>query len=308
MKTKVVSIVGPTAVGKTRLSIELAKQFSGEIINGDSMQVYTGFDIGTAKITEEEKSDIPHHLIDICKPNEAFSVADFQVAVRKAISDVASRGKLPILVGGSGLYIQAGLYDYQFSSERRDDKITAELEARVKREGIDPIYEELLKVDPDQAKAIHPNNHRRVIRALEVYLQTGKTMSEYKQEQTDEALYDIYFIGLEMERSMLYERINHRVDVMMNQGLLKEVHNLLEMGYKDTQAMRGIGYKELIPYLLGESDLETCISNLKRNSRRFAKRQMTWFKNKMDVNWFTAHIDSFETTVEEVIHAHEGIF
>ncbi|HLQ74064.1 MAG TPA: tRNA (adenosine(37)-N6)-dimethylallyltransferase MiaA [Bacillota bacterium] len=308
MKTKVVSIVGPTAVGKTKLSIELAKHFNGEIINGDSMQVYRQFDIGTAKVTHAEMENIPHHLIDIKDPEQPFSVADFQTVVREAIERVSSKGKLPIIVGGSGLYIQAALYDYHFSEERRDEQLTEQLTKKVEAEGIEPLYTELMTVDPEQAKVIHPNNHRRVIRALEVYYQTGKTMSEYKREQSNDPLYDIHLIGLEMEREQLYERINERVDQMINSGLLKEVYNLYEKGYSNTQAMRGIGYKELIPYLQGEDTLEHCLSILKRNSRRFAKRQMTWFKNKMDVSWYNVEADQFSRTIARVIAAYEGVF
>lgn len=286
MKEKVVSIVGPTAVGKTELSIELAKQFNGEIISGDSMQVYKGLDIGTAKIRPEEQQGIPHYMIDIKEPDEDFSVAEFQQNIQTYIRHIHRKSKLPLIVGGSGLYIQAAMYDYQFTNEKRDEQFTKEMEKIIALEGIEPLYKRLTEVDPDQAEKIHPNNHRRIIRALEIYEITGKTMTEHHAEQSKDPLYDVKFVGLDMDRKLLYERINKRVDVMMEQGLLQEVKQLYKEGYAKCQSMRAIGYKEFIPYFEGEQSINRSIELLKRNSRRYAKRQFTWFKNRLPIQWY----------------------
>ena len=283
---KVIAIVGPTAVGKTSLSIRLAKRFDGEIISGDSMQIYKGMDIGTSKITEEEKEDIPHYMLDIRNPGEDFSVAQFKTLVQQHIKDITERNLLPFIVGGTGLYIKSVLYDYDFSDRKRDPAITKRLETFVREKGVLPLYEKLKKIDPYQAEKIHPNNYRRVIRALEIYETTGMTMSEYHKQQKSEPIYDYLLIGLTMERSILYEKINKRVDEMIDLGLVEEVKELIDQNLEDSQAMKAIGYKEFIPYFKGEQSLEQSIQLLKRNTRRYAKRQLTWFKNKMNVEWF----------------------
>lgn len=301
MKPKVISIVGPTAVGKTKLSIEVAKKYNGEIISGDSMQVYRGMDIGTAKIKPEEMQHIPHHMIDIKNPDEDFSVADFQYYVQKYIKEITSRGRVPIIVGGSGLYIQSVLNDYHFSEEKRDEELTNKLEEEMKQNGIEPLYQRLIEIDPVQAEKIHPNNYRRVIRALEVFEKTGLTMTEYQQQQSGDSPYNSILIGLEMERELLYDRINKRIDKMIQEGLLYEVKTLLDNGYENYQSMKAIGYKELIPYLKGDSSLEESIELLKRNSRRYAKRQYTWFKNKMDVNWYTITPQNINDKFQEIL-------
>ena len=301
MKETVIAIVGPTAVGKTKLSIDLAKELHGEIISGDSMQIYKGMNIGTDKVTENEKAHIPHYMIDIIPPNQSFSVAQFQQYVRSYIDKISLKNKLPIIVGGSGLYIDAILYDYQFTNRKRDPIVTKKLEETYKIEGIEPLYSELQRVDPEQAKKIHPNNYRRVIRALEIYQTTGKTMTEIHKEQKKSAKYNHILIGLEMKREILYNRINHRIDKMINDGLVNEVRTLYEK-YGDThQSMKGIGYKEIIPYVKGEENLETCVSLLKRNSRRYAKRQFTWFKNKMDVQWFAMDEQPYEQKFQIIL-------
>jgi len=283
---KVIAIVGPTAVGKTSLSIRLAKRFDGEIISGDSMQIYKGMDIGTSKITEEEKEDIPHYMLDIRNPGEDFSVAQFKTLVQQHIKDITERNRLPFIVGGTGLYIKSVLYDYDFSDRKRDPEITKRLETFVREKGVLPLYEKLKKIDPYQAEKIHPNNYRRVIRALEIYETTGMTMSEYHKQQKSEPIYDYLLIGLTMERLILYEKINKRVDEMIDLGLVEEVKELIDQNLEDSQAMKAIGYKEFIPYFKGEQSLEQSIQLLKRNTRRYAKRQLTWFKNKMNVEWF----------------------
>lgn len=287
MKDTVIAIVGPTAVGKTQLSLEVAKKFNGEIISGDSMQIYRGMDIGTAKILPEERQGIPHYMIDIKDPHETFSVAEFQATVQQYIKQITDRNKLPIIVGGSGLYIQATLFNYNFSQHSHDVNVRRKLEDEMEKHGINTLYERLTNIDPTQARKIHPNNHRRVIRALEVFEVTGKTMTQLQQEQSRESPYHPIIIGLEMERNLLYQRINERVDLMIEQGLETEVRSLYESGLKDTQAMKAIGYKEFIPYFEGQQSYKETVDLLKRNSRRYAKRQYTWFKNKLDqIHWY----------------------
>lgn len=285
-KQKLLVIIGPTAVGKTKLSIELAKRYNGEIISGDSMQIYRSMDIGTAKIKREEMEGIPHHLIDIKEPDESFSVAEFQQLVREKISDIASKGKLPIIVGGTGLYIQSVIYDYQFSEAPADEAFRLHLEERAKEIGNEALHQELTKVDPESASQIHPNNLRRVIRALEIFHCTGKIMSDYQNNQQPDLLYDTALIGLTMEREKLYERINMRVDMMIDEGLLEEVSQLHKQGLRECQSIQAIGYKEIYDYLDGKVSLDIAVENLKQNSRRYAKRQLTWFRNKMEVKWF----------------------
>lgn len=279
-------IIGPTAVGKTALSIHLAKRFRGEIISGDSMQVYKGMDIGTAKISPEEMEGVPHHLIDIKEPDELFSAAEFQQLVRKKITDITNRGSLPIIVGGTGLYVQSVIYDYQFSETGGDPQLREELEEEAAQAGKEALHGKLKQIDPEAAASIHPNNVRRVIRALEIFYTTGKRMSEQQSQPPDKLLYETALIGLTMEREQLYHRINQRVDSMMATGLLEEVKMLWEKGIRSGQAVQAIGYKELFSYLRGEETLESAVEQLKQNSRNYAKRQLTWFRNKMAVDWF----------------------
>jgi tRNA dimethylallyltransferase len=285
-KEKLIVLIGPTAVGKTATSINLAKQFNGEIISGDSMQIYRTLDIGTAKINEEEMQGVPHHLIDIREPEQSFSAAEFQELVRKKISEIHSRGKLPMIVGGTGLYIQSVIYDYHFTDAPGDEAYRNSLEKEAGELGYKEIHRRLEEVDPKAASNIHPNNIRRVIRALEIYHCTGKTMTVIQEDQNNELLYDVALIGLTMDRDLLYSRIDLRVDLMMNEGLLEEVKGLYNQGLRDVQSIQAIGYKEIYEYLEGMVSLEDAIENLKQNSRRYAKRQLTWFRNKMDVEWF----------------------
>lgn len=307
MRKTIVAIVGPTAVGKTQLSIEIAKRFNGEVISGDSMQVYKQFDIGTAKILPEEMQGIPHHLLDIREPHEEYSAADFKKHVEVLVEEITSKGRLPIIVGGSGLYIQSALFDYNFPDIKRDEKRTEELMNQVREEGIEEIYHRLELIDPEQAKKIHPNNHRRVIRALEIYETTGKTKTDWEKDQTIETPYDIIFIGLEMERETLYSEINKRVDLMFENGLLEEVTNLHQQGLKDTQAMKAIGYKEFIDYLEGREELSEAIDKLKQNSRRYAKRQYTWFRNKLTIDWYTVTPHDKEERFKMILNKLAGI-
>lgn len=286
IKKTLLVIIGPTAVGKTALSIDLAKRFSGEIISGDSMQIYKTMDIGTAKVTAEEMDNIPHHLIDLKNPDESFSVAEFQSKVTEKITEISSRGKLPIIVGGTGLYINAVLYGYNFTEQPSDEQFRREMEQIAEEAGPHILYERLLKIDQESAAKIHPNNVRRVIRALEVYHCTGQKMSQLEQSTSDALVYDTAIIGLTMERTKLYERINERVEQMLAAGLLDEVRQLYERGIRDCQSIQAIGYKELYKYFLGEITLTEAIEMLKRNSRRYAKRQLTWFRNQLPVEWF----------------------
>ncbi|WP_373896085.1 tRNA (adenosine(37)-N6)-dimethylallyltransferase MiaA [Virgibacillus natechei] len=307
MKKTVIAIVGPTAVGKTKLSIEIAKRFNGEIISGDSMQVYRDMDIGTAKISGEEMQGIPHYMIDTKDPDEAFSAADFQYYVQRYIEEISSHEKIPVIVGGSGLYIQAALYDYNFSKQKRDDAITKRLENKMENEGIMPLYNRLKEIDPDQAAKIHPNNYRRVIRALEIYEMTGLTKTEYQQEQRLDSPYKLILIGLEMDRKMLYERINHRIDIMVKNGLAAEVNRLYKQGFENCSSMKAIGYKEFIPYIKKEQSLDRSIELLKRNSRRYAKRQYTWFRNKMDIRWYRITPDTIDERYQMILSDLAGI-
>lgn len=300
-KGKLLVIIGPTAVGKTKLSIELAKRFNGEIISGDSMQVYKGMDIGTAKIRQEEMEGIPHYLLDIKEPHESFSAAEFQEKANRCIEDIHSRGKLPIIVGGTGLYIQSVIYDYHFSESPSDPDYREKLEQEVRESGIGPVFEKLKEVDPDSANRIHPNNIRRVIRALEIFHCTGKTMSDQLEQQPSEMKYDTCMVGLTMEREQLYNRINQRVDKMFEDGLVKEVQSFFDQDLRDCQSIQAIGYKELYDYFEGRASLEDAADTLKQNSRRYAKRQLTWFRNKMDVIWFNmTDLDGFAKKIEEI--------
>ncbi|PRT06556.1 tRNA (adenosine(37)-N6)-dimethylallyltransferase MiaA [Bacillus wiedmannii] len=285
-REKVAVIIGPTAVGKTKLSIDLAKALNGEIISGDSMQIYRTMDIGTAKVTKEEMDGIPHYMVDIKNPEDSFSVAEFQERVRKHIREITERGKLPIIVGGTGLYIQSVLFDYQFTDDAGDNIYREQMEKLALERGVEYVHKKLQEIDPESAERIHANNVRRVIRALEIFHTTGEKMSDQLEKQENELLYDVSLIGLTMDREMLYDRINLRVDIMMDQGLLEEVEGLYNRGIRDCQSIQAIGYKEIYDYFEDRVSLEEAVSQLKTNSRRYAKRQLTWFRNKMDVTWF----------------------
>lgn len=287
----VVAIIGPTASGKTALSIQLASLLDGEIINGDAMQVYKRLDIGTAKITEEEMQGIPHHLLDIKEPTENFSVAEYQQLVRAKIEEIAKRGKLPIIVGGTGLYVQSVLYDFQFTKEEIDEEARKAYYEELEKIGPEAMHARLAALDPKTAEMIHPNNTRRVIRALEMVELSGTSKANEEHNRGDVPLYHHLILGLDMDREKLYERINLRVDIMMEKGLLQEAKKLYDEGIRDTQAVKAIGYKELFAYFDGRSTLEEAVEAIKQNSRRYAKRQLTYFRNKMDVNWVTGDIE-----------------
>lgn len=285
---KILVIVGPTAVGKTALSIRLAKKYNGEIINGDSMQVYAGLDIGTAKVTEEEAEGIPHHLLDIVSVEQDYTASDFKRDAGLAIEVILARGKLPIVVGGSGLYIEGLLFDMQFGGVAVEDlDYRKQLESELEKTDAMHIWNQLREKDPKAAELIHPNNSRRVIRALEVIHFSGKRFSDQVDREAAPH-YDALLIGLDTERSILYDRINRRVDLMVAGGLVEEAKALFDrqLPFK-AQATRGIGYKEWFGCFTGEITFEEAAEMLKQNSRRYAKRQLTWFRNRMSgIHWF----------------------
>ncbi len=284
----VIVIVGPTGVGKTKLSIELAKALNGEIINADSTQIYKGLDIGTAKVTEEEKEGIIHHLLDIKDVNDNYTVYDYQKDARGCIADILKRGKTPILVGGTGLYIKACLYNYEFSDEDSKNYIDESLSD-------DELYQELIKIDPETK--IHKNNRKRVIRTLNAYYKNGFI----NKNKSDKLLFDACFIGLTTERDILYDRINKRVDIMVANGLLKEAKRLYDSNIRSKAVMTPICYKELFPYFEGTKDLNTCLEEIKKGSRKYAKRQYTWNNHQFDVKWFDVDFTNFSSTVEKVL-------
>lgn len=289
MKDKIIIIVGPTAVGKTSLSIELAKEFNGEIISGDSMQVYSKLDIGTSKVTAEEAGNIPHHLTDIKDINEDYSAADFKKEAREIINQIIENQKTPIIVGGTGLYIESLIYDVSHGGKADPDmSFRKEMEENAKEKGRKYVWQKLNELDPKAAEKIHPNNLVRVIRALEVYHVTGELFSTYQEERDNkELIYDPYIIGLNTDRELLYERINKRVDLMLKDGLLEEAKWLMQNANPDSQSTKGIGYAELMEYFNSQATLEDAVEAIKQNSRRYAKRQLTWFRNRTPVTeWY----------------------
>lgn len=291
MKPPLIILAGPTASGKTELSVKLAKKINGSVISADSMQVYRFMDIGSAKIKPEETQGIPHYLIDELLPNEEFNIVIFQKLARKYIQEIYDAGRIPILTGGTGFYIQSVLYDISFSKEETSARIREELEETARKDGPLALHKQLAMVDEASARAIHPNNIKRTIRALEFFRQNGYPISEHNaSERQKESKYQFAYFVLNDERNRLYERIERRVDLMLEQGLLKEVEHLKNMGcHKDMVSMQGLGYKELLSYLNGENSLEEAIYILKRDTRRFAKRQLTWFRRERDVIWLNKH-------------------
>ncbi|MCH5269840.1 MAG: tRNA (adenosine(37)-N6)-dimethylallyltransferase MiaA [Lachnospiraceae bacterium] len=287
-KRPLIVLSGPTAAGKTKLSLALAKAIGGEIISADSMQVYKHMDIGSAKIKPEEMEGIPHHLIDILEPEDEFNVVIFQKLCKDAMEGIYERGHIPILTGGTGFYIQAVLYDIDFTKNDGDTSYREQLETLAKEQGSEYLHQMLVRVDPKSADAIHPNNVKRMIRALEFAHQTNESISAHNEEQRKrESRYASCYFVLTDEREQLYERIDRRVDEMFEAGLLKEVTALKERGCtRNMVSMQGLGYKELFSYLEGEISLEEAIYRIKRDTRHFAKRQLTWFKREKDVIWY----------------------
>ena len=296
MKKPLIILTGPTAVGKTKASIGLAKALNGEIISADSMQVYKHMDIGSAKIRPEEMQGIKHYLIDELEPDEEFHVVRFQEMAKKALEEIYAKNKIPIVVGGTGFYIQALLYDIDFTENEEDTEYRKELEQLVAEKGADVLHEMLRKVDPKSAEAIHANNVKRVIRALEFHKQTGGKISEHnEQERAKSSPYDFCYFVLNDERERLYERINLRIDQMLDDGLVEEVMSLKDQGYtKEMVSMQGLGYKEILDYLNGNCTLEEAIYILKRDTRHFAKRQLTWFRRERDVIWVSKNEHNYD--------------
>ena len=302
MKPPLIILTGPTAVGKTKLSLALAKAVNGEIISADSMQVYKRMTIGTAKILPEEMQGVPHHLIDILEPSEEFNVVLFAKYAKEAIKKFYKNGKIPILVGGTGFYIQAVLYDIDFTENDDDKSYREELERIAQEKGAEVLHKRLQEVDAKAAKEIHPNNVKRVIRALEFYEKSGgQRISDHNEEQKQkESPYNYAYFVLNDERSTVYERIDKRVDIMLEQGLVEEVKALLTEGVSPAAvSMQGLGYKEMVAYLHGECTLEEAVYVLKRDTRHFAKRQITWFKREDDVIWINR--PDFEEKDEKIL-------
>ncbi|GAA0740831.1 tRNA (adenosine(37)-N6)-dimethylallyltransferase MiaA [Clostridium oceanicum] len=298
-------ISGPTAVGKTDISIKLAKKLNGEIISSDSMQIYKYMDIGSAKITKDEMQGIPHHLIDVVNPEESFNVAKFKELSEKVIDDIAYREKLPMIVGGTGLYINSLIYNYEFTDADKDEEYRQYLCDLASQKGKEYVHGLLKEIDSESYEKLYPNDLKRVVRALEVYKITGKTISEYKKEN-EKILYDIpyniYYFVLNMDREVLYERINKRVDIMINNGLIEEVKKLKDMGYtEEMQSMKGIGYKEILYYLNGKISLEEAIYLIKKGSRNYAKRQLTWFRKDKRAIWINKDEYKNEDDIVEYI-------
>lgn len=286
-KRPLIILTGPTAVGKSDLSISLAKAVNGAVISADSMQVYRFMDIGSAKISKSEMQGIPHYLIDEFMPEEEFNVVKFQEYAKRYMEEIYQKGQIPILVGGTGFYIQAVLYDIDFTSENEDTAYRRQLEALAEKKGAEHLHDMLKEVDEESAKTIHPNNIKRIIRALEFYKKTGKKISAHNEtERQKESPYNFAYFVLNDERSRLYERIDLRVDKMLEDGLIEEVTRLKKMGYtKDMVSMQGLGYKEILDYLDGNLTLDEAVYILKRDTRHFAKRQLTWFRREKEVLW-----------------------
>lgn len=305
MKRPLMILTGPTAVGKTHLSIALAKAVNGEIISADSMQVYKQMDIGTAKIRPEEMDGVPHHLVDVLSPKEEFNIVRFQQMAKEAMIKIYEQGKIPILVGGTGFYIQAVLYDIDFTETCEDREYREELQKFADREGEEALHNRLKEKDPKAAEEIHPHNVKKVIRALEFYKSTGKPISAHNEEQRQkESPYNFLYLVLNQDREILYERIEKRIDQMVSEGLVEEVKSLKEQGcHKEMVSMKGLGYKEILSYLDGEMSLEDAITLLKRDTRHFAKRQLTWFRREKEPVWIEkGAFENEDQILEHILH------
>ncbi|MBD9159504.1 MAG: tRNA (adenosine(37)-N6)-dimethylallyltransferase MiaA [Clostridiales bacterium] len=285
-KQKVIVICGPTASGKTALSIELAKKINGEIVSCDSMQIYKEMDIGTAKPTKEEMQEIPHYMINTIFPNERYSVADYKKDAKKAIREIIKKGKVPIIVGGTGLYVDSLIYEIEYPDIKFDEKYRQELEEQVRKDGLEKLYNKAKKIDPEAMLKISSNDKKRILRVLEIYKATGKTKTEQERKSREkEPEFDYLVYGLNMPREKLYERINLRVDIMIKQGLIKEVEEIYKKYNEFPTAMQGLGYKEVVEYLEGHLTKEEMIEKIKQETRRYAKRQMTWFRKNKQTIW-----------------------
>lgn len=308
MKDKLLIITGPTAVGKTALSVDLASKLDGEIISADSMQIYKYMDIGTAKVTDDEMKGIPHHLIDIVYPDEEYTVSNYQRDATRLIGELNRKNKLPIVVGGTGLYINSLVYKLNFVKVAPNEEIRQRYETLAEEYGNEYIHNILSEVDIESSKKIHIRDRKRIIRALEIFELTGKTMSEYNKDFRREVEdYRLSMICLNMDRSKLYERINRRVDIMIEQGLIDEVQEILNLGYdKNLVSLQGIGYKEIIDYLENRSTLDEAINRIKQGSRNYAKRQLTWFRRDKRIKW--VNIDEFHNFDELSLYIKKNIY
>lgn len=296
---KVVVLVGPTAVGKTDLSIDLALALNGEVVSADSVQIFKGLNIGSAKPTKEEMRDVPHHLIDFLPATSSYSVGAYEKDAKAVIADILSRNKTPIVTGGTGLYINALLYEMDFGNSETDEAFRKEMEALATIQGVQAVHSRLVAVDPSAAESIHPNNLKRVIRALEINHMTGQNMGQFSKDPVPTQAFDFVLLGLKRARMKLYGRINQRVELMLASGLLEEVKALKNIGLDDSfQSMQGIGYKEVLGFLSDQYSYDVMVSLLKQNSRRYAKRQMTWFRRYQDMNWID--LDEYESNQEAV--------
>ncbi len=283
---KVIVICGPTASGKTGLSIELAKRIKGEVISADSMQIYQEMDIGTAKPNKEEQQGVKHYLMDFVSPEERYSVADYKRDAKQAIKEILKKGKTPIVVGGTGLYVDSLIYEIEYPNIEFDEAYRTELEQRVKAEGLEKLYKEAEKIDPEATKKISENDEKRILRILEIYHATGKTKTQQEVESRKNPVeYDYQVYALKWDRELLYERINKRVDLMLEQGLVEEVQGIIKRHQKFPTAMQGLGYKEVVEFLKGNTTQEEMIEKIKMETRRYAKRQMTWFRKNKQTIW-----------------------
>ncbi|SDK49163.1 tRNA (adenosine(37)-N6)-dimethylallyltransferase MiaA [Natronincola ferrireducens] len=311
MSKNLLIIVGPTAVGKTATAIEVAKRLDGEIISADSMQIYKYMDIGTAKPTIKEMQGIPHYLIDIIEPNEDFSVASFQVRAKETIEKINAKKKLPIVVGGTGLYINSLIYNMDFTKTISNWNLRKQLQEEADKYGNEYIHNKLKEIDPSAAERIHKNNVKRVIRAIEIFQESGEKIGNFREDLQLNEAYNFVIIGLTRNREEIYDRVNQRVDIMMQEGLIKEVEALVhQMNYnEDLIALKGLGYKEIISYLNGNSTLEEAIDILKRDTRRYAKRQLTWFNRLENIKWFNlSDYSSSEKLFNNIVQYVEGHF
>ena len=301
-KIKIVSVIGPTASGKTKLAVDICKAIGGEVVSCDSMQIYKYMDIATAKPTKEEMQGIPHHMMDFVEPTEKYSVAAYLDEARKTIEDIAARSKIPVLTGGTGLYYSSLIDNVKFFEEDPDTTIRDNLKLRLEQEGAQKLLDELNEIDPQTAEMLHPNNTGRIIRALELYYKRGITMTEQKrQSKLEGEIYDCKAIGLDArDRQYLYSRINRRVDMMVEAGLIDEARKFLNDNLGKTSA-QAIGYKELIPYFNNEISLEAALDNLKMETRRYAKRQLTWFRKDKRINWLYIDESSYEQILQEAL-------
>lgn len=301
-KAKVIIIGGPTAVGKTKTAIELAKRLNGEVISADSMQIYTGMDIGSAKPDMIERDGIVHHMLDVVDPKETFSVSDFKRMAEAFIDDIHSRGKIAIVAGGTGLYVNALLYEMDFSATESDSESRLVLREMAERLGSEKLHHELKCLDPDAAERIHPNNIKRVIRAIEIAKSKDGSVKDFAKDLVENERYDFFLLGLTGDRKKLYDRINLRAQLMIEQGLIQEVDQLKNMGLDDSfTSMKGIGYKEIFPYLEGNQTLEQTIATIQQNTRRYAKRQLTWFRRYERLKWYDVDAQPDLITLIEII-------